>query len=284
MKVKEASGLFYSELKDKYPDTEIGNFVYFTLQSVLGYSRTDIVLRKEEEIENKKLAIIIGDLDMLKKNIPIQYILGETEFYGLKFKVTPDVLIPRPETEELVDLIIKESTKANACIIDIGTGSGCIAISLKKHYPGSSTYAIDISEKALAIAKENAQINDADITFIKYDILGNDETNILHRFDIIVSNPPYVLESEKQGIRENVKDHEPKIALFVPDDDPFLFYHAIVKFAKKHLKPGGLIYFEINERLACELETSIKQYGAKDFTLYKDIHNKDRIMKCMLVV
>ena len=282
MKVKDVSNLFLKELKDKYPETEIGNLVYFTLQSVLNYSRTDIVLRKEEEITEKKLANIIEVLEKLKSDIPIQYILGETEFYGLKFKVTPDVLIPRPETEELVDLIIKKNTKEHASILDIGTGSGCIAVSIKKHVPKSSVYAIDVSEKALVIAKENAKRNNTDITFLKYDILNNEELQSFPEFDIIVSNPPYVLESEKKGMRENVTNNEPHLALFVPDDNPFMFYHVIAKFAIKHLKQEGLIYFEINENLSSDLENSLNELGIKDITTYKDIHNKKRIMRCKL--
>lgn len=282
MKVKDISNLFQNELKGNYPHTEIGTFVYFTLQGVLGFSRTDIVLRKEDEIDEKKLPIIIDVLEKLKMDIPIQYILGETEFYGLKFKVTPDVLIPRPETEELVNLIIKENTKEDVCILDIGTGSGCIAISLKKHLSKSSVYAMDVSEKALVIAEENATGNNTDITFLKYDVLSKEETQSFPKFDIIASNPPYVLKSEKQGMRANVKNNEPQTALFVPDDDPFMFYHAIAKFAIKHLRQEGLIYFEINENLSSELENSLKELGIKEITTYKDIHNKNRIMRCKL--
>ncbi len=282
MKVKDVSNLYQNDLKGKYPETEIGNFVYYALQSILEYSRTDIVLRKDERIDEKKLDIIIDVLEKLKKDIPIQYILGETEFYGLKFKVTPDVLIPRPETEELVNLIIKENTKEDACIIDIGTGSGCIAISLKKNFQKSSTYALDISENALKIAKENARINNVDITFLEYDILSKEGTQSFPAFDVIVSNPPYILESEKQGMKANVTKNEPPLALFVPDDDPFKFYIAIAQFAIKHLKQKGFIYFEINENLSSELEISLKELGIKDITTYRDIHNKDRIMRCKL--
>jgi release factor glutamine methyltransferase len=279
MKVGEVSSLFQEKLKDKYPETEIGNFIFFTLQSLLGFSRIDVVLKKEEEINEKKLPLIKDVLEKIKNDNPIQYILGSTEFYRLKFKVTPDVLIPRPETEELVDLIIKENKKPNPLILDIGTGSGCIAVSLKRNIPDSFVYGIDISPDVLAIAKENAQINNTDIIFLKHNILHQKESYSFPEFDIIVSNPPYVLESEKKVMKANVIDHEPNIALFVPDEDPFMFYNAIAKFAIKHIKPGGLLYFEINERFAFDLELNLKKLGLINAVCFKDINNKDRILK-----
>ena len=245
--------------------------------------------------ESEMLKIHFAVKDLLK-NKPIQYIIGETEFCELKFKVNENVLIPRPETAEMIYKIANESpslqvskspsqsqsqsSTANSqkLILDIGTGSGCIAISLAKMLPESHVYALDISEKALVVAKENAKINDANITFIQDDILTMTKTMTQTKFDIIVSNPPYVRELEKADMRDNVLKWEPHNALFVSDDNPLIFYRKILEFAKSHLKENGEIWFEINEYLSKEMIDLCHELGFSNVKIHKDFRGKERIM------
>jgi release factor glutamine methyltransferase len=216
----------------------------------------------------------------LLKNKPLQYIIGETEFCDLKFKVNENVLIPRPETSELVHLITnRQQTTDNSqlTILDIGTGSGCIAISLAKQLPQSQVYALDISEKALCVAKDNAYINNVDITFIHDDILSL-RNKIETKFDIIVSNPPYVRDLEKAEMRDNVLNCEPHNALFVSDNDPLIFYRNILEFAKTHLKENGEVWFEINEYLGKEMTDLCLEMGFSNVNIYKDFREKERFL------
>lgn len=247
--------------------------------------------------ESEMLKIHFAVKDLLK-NKPIQYIIGETEFCELKFKVNENVLIPRPETAEMIYKIVNESpsqsqsSTANSqkLILDIGTGSGCIAISLAKMLPESHVYALDISEKALVVAKENAKINDANITFIQDDIFTMTKTitktitktmtktMTQTKFDIIVSNPPYVRELEKADMRDNVLKWEPYKALFVSDDNPLIFYRKILEFAKTHLNNNGEIWFEINEYLSKEMIDLCHELGFSNVKMHKDFRGKERIM------
>ena len=230
--------------------------------------------------ESEMLTFHFAVKDLLK-NKPIQYIIGETEFCDLKFKVNENVLIPRPETSELVYKIVerqKTKDKRQLSILDIGTGSGCIAISLAKNIPGSKVHALDISEKALEVAKENAINNNVDVTFINDDILSL-KNNIDTKFDIIVSNPPYVRELEKADMRDNVLNWEPHNALFVSDNDPLIFYRNILEFAKTHLNENGEIWFEINEYLGKEMTDLCKEYGFSDIEIFKDFRGKERGLK-----
>ena len=214
----------------------------------------------------------------LKKYEPIQYILGDTEFYGLNFIVEPGVLIPRPETEELVDLIIKDTPlNASYQLLDIGTGSGCIAITLGNSLKQCSVTAMDISEKALAIASKNSSKNNVAIRLELHDILSN--SNWAQQYDIVVSNPPYVRMSEKQAMKANVLDHEPEIALFVEDSDPLTYYEAILKFCITNLNTGGRLYFEINEYLGNDMVELVQRYEFRDVELIKDLAGKDRFIK-----
>jgi len=279
MKVKDITELFIKELLDKYSEREIKNIVLYALQHSLNFSKSDYFLKKEEIIREDKVSYLIDILKKLSKDIPIQYIIGNTEFFGLQFIVNHDVLIPRPETEELVEWIIKENKNKTASILDIGTGSGCIAISLKKYFPESSVTAIDISERALDVAKENASANNTSVKFHKMDILNKDECSTLAEFDIIVSNPPYVRESEKLLMRKNVLNYEPNEALFVPDDDPFKFYKAISELSILHIKRGGILFFEINENLSAELMEMIDSMGFVDTVVRKDINGKYRMLR-----
>jgi release factor glutamine methyltransferase len=220
-------------------------------------------------------------LDELKLGKPIQYILGECEFYGLNFKVNNDVLIPRPETEELVDLIIGENKNSKINILDIGTGSGCIAITLQKKLPLASVSAMDISENALALAKENALLNNVEINFLKDDALQLDHLKY-SKFDVIVSNPPYIANAEKNEMSNQVLDFEPHLALFVEDIEPLIFYDKISGFALSNLSPKGKLYFEINQNLSAE---TLKLLLDKGFTaeIIKDINGNDRIISAQLL-
>jgi release factor glutamine methyltransferase len=221
-------------------------------------------------------------LEKLKIQIPIQYIIGTTHFYGLEFIVDENVLIPRPETEELVDWIVKLnsklSKKKNLKILDIGTGSGCIAVSLAKNIPNSEVFAIDVSEKALAIAKKNAILNKVPVTFLHKNILETKDLN--QKFDIIVSNPPYVRNLEKAEIKPNVLDNEPHLALFVPDNDPLIFYKKIAELAAANLNPNGQLFFEINQYLGKETQELLEYIGLKNIELRKDIYGNDRMIAC----
>ena len=233
----------------------------------------------------------------LKNENPIQYIIGETEFYGLFFKVNKDVLIPRSETEELIDWILKEfNEKKELNILDIGTGSGCIAISLANHLPGANIYGIDISKEALQIAEQNAKLNNVKVNFLIQDILkmnvASSHSNLFMagpvmnslpmEFDIIVSNPPYVRELEKREIKSNVLQNEPHIALFVSDDNPLLFFDKIADFAKQCLTANGFLFLEINQYLAENTTALLQQKGFKTIELRKDVFGNDRMIKTSL--
>ena len=262
-------------LSPYYGPSEIESFTALIFNCIFGYSRKEMILKSNHilpESGYQKVAMIVS---RLKQHEPIQYILGETEFYGLKIKVEPGVLIPRFETEELVDLIIKREKGLNVKILDIGIGSGCIAISMKKNLPGSDVWGCDISDTALRVTRENAALNDVSLTLEKFDILGK-ETFRENRFDIIVSNPPYVTEKEKQVMQKNVLDFEPWLALFVPDNDPLIFYRAIVYQAKQILIPGGKLYFEINETYGNEISALMTGNGYT-VEIIKDINGKERI-------
>jgi release factor glutamine methyltransferase len=211
--------------------------------------------------------------------------LGHTEFYGLQFKVNPSVLIPRPETEELVEWVLNSNLPQTAInILDIGTGSGCIAISLKKNLPNATIWAIDISAEALKTAKENAKLNDAEVHFIETDVLNQNQTfNLLPlNFNLIISNPPYVTPADKGLMHANVTDFEPHTALFVPQDDPLLFYKSIADLAAKKLIKGGLLFFEINESYGEETAVMLEEKQFKQVELRKDLSGRDRMIKASL--
>ncbi len=279
--------LFRKELENLYPAEEIETFLFFSFSEYFGFSRSDMVLKKEMRLSESELLKFFRVIRKLKMHVPIQYILGNTEFYGLKLKVNEHVLIPRPETEELVDWIISDVTssvveKKSLKILDIGTGSGCIAIALKKNMPDAEVYALDISSNALSVAKENAEINNAEINFLQGDILANSQ---IHQFakspiQIIVSNPPYITEKEKTEMSANVLDHEPHTALFVPDNDALLFYRAILDFAKEKLAPGGKVYFELNSTYAAAVAELAAEKGFINCSIRKDLNGKERMLRC----
>lgn len=267
-------------LKDHFQPEEVKSLVHLIMKEICDLEPHQILLNKDKDLSAAEKELIRVIAERLCKQEPIQYILGHTLFYGYRFHVTPSVLIPRPETEELVETIIRDEQAEGLNILDVGTGSGCIAISLAKELKQASVSAIDISEEALTIAMENAVKNNADVYFLKTDIL-NDVLFKEEELDIIVSNPPYVLMNEKPEIRQNVLDHEPHTALFVPDEDPLLFYRAIAHFGTKHLKKGGRIYFEINASLGKETLELLQSTGYKNCILIKDLSGRDRIIKAI---
>lgn len=281
MTITSLKNIFKIHLKDLYPITEIESFFFQLIEFKIGLKRIDLALNPNQELTPDDEIYFSDSLVQLRKEIPLQYIIGKTEFYGLPFKVDKNVLIPRPETEELVSWII-EDVKKNSDkikILDIGTGSGCIAISLAKNIPNAEIWALDTSKKALKIAQENAILNNIEIKFINEDILQLDE--LTTQFNSIVSNPPYVRDLEKKEIKNNVLDNEPHLALFVKDSNPLLFYDKITDFGKKNLIPNGNLYFEINQYLGKETMDLLEKKELKNIELRKDIFNNDRMIKAI---
>ncbi|MGV3461079.1 MAG: peptide chain release factor N(5)-glutamine methyltransferase [Flavobacterium sp.] len=277
MKIRDYRTYFLEKLAPVFDATESENFFAITLEELKGWKRIDFAMNPEYEMNGDEIAEWNGILTQLEAQRPIQYIFGKAHFYGLEFKVDENTLIPRPETEELVEWIVNDSkNERELTVLDIGTGSGCIAISLAKNLNGAAVSAIDVSEKALAIAKENAKANDADVTLHLVNIL--DAEALPQTFDIIVSNPPYVRHLEKVEIKRNVLEHEPHLALFVEDDDPLLFYRKIAQLAKTHLDQNGRLYFEINQYLGPETVAMLEAEGFKDVILRKDMMGNDRMV------
>lgn len=265
-------------LGNHFQPEEVRSLTHLILKDVCNFEPHQILLHKDKELSEVTREQIRQIVNRLLAYEPIQYILGSTSFYGYSFKVTPAVLIPRPETEELVDLIVHEEHAENLRLLDIGTGSGCIAISLAKQLKQPVVSALDISEKALEVAKSNADANQADVRFIHRDILSSDDLQ-LEKQDVIVSNPPYVMNREMEAMKQNVLDYEPHNALFVPDEDPLLFYRTIALFGIRYLKEGGRLYFEINAALGQETKALISELGYRDCILSKDLSQRDRIIK-----
>jgi release factor glutamine methyltransferase len=292
MLLKHYKGHFLNSLQNIHEEQEIESFFFILTEYLHHLKRVDVALQPYFELsdsEIQKWNAIVSDLQQEK---PIQYITGETWFYGLQFEVNENTLIPRPETEELVEWII-ESQKSNVqsqtlAILDIGTGTGCIPISLKSNLPQVNVSAIDVSEHALEVAKRNAELNKVEINFIQANILEVQDLSQLPtpnsqlrtNFDIIVSNPPYVRNLEKQEIKKNVLDYEPHLALFVEDTDALLFYRKIAQLALKNLTPNGLLFFEINQYLGNETVELFKNLGFKNIELKKDMYGNDRMIKC----
>ncbi|EKT4498247.1 peptide chain release factor N(5)-glutamine methyltransferase [Flavobacterium psychrophilum] len=281
MLIKNYRTQFVQALASIFDEKEIESFFYIILEAFHQLKRVDLVLSPDLKLDNIQLLQWETVLLQLKEQKPIQYILGETQFFGLPFYVNKNTLIPRPETEELVEWIIKENLKIsslkNLKILDIGTGSGCIAISLAKNLPNASVFAIDVSDKALATAQKNAVLNEVDITFIEKNILQTEDLN--QEFDIIVSNPPYVRNLEKKEIHKNVLEYEPHLALFVENNDSLLFYRKITELATRNLSNNGQLYFEINQYLGKETVELLEKYNFKNTTLKKDIYGNDRMIK-----
>ena len=291
MKLKDLKHKFHEQLDAIYGKEEVQTFFFMLTEYYDAIKRIDLALNTDLTIEDDFVLKYESALEALKNHEPIQYIIGQTEFYGLPFYVNENTLIPRPETEELVELILSNTTTNGQLenvegnnqfnILDIGTGTGCIAISLAKQLPNANVSAIDVSAKALEIANKNAELNQVDINFIENDILKicDSELDSANKFDIIVSNPPYVRQLEKQQMQDNVLNHEPHLALFVDDENPLIFYRAITQFATKNLNPNGELYFEINEYLGKEMMSLLEEFGFKDIQLKQDLFGKDRMVK-----
>lgn len=287
MLLKNYKTTFLQELSSLYEEQEIESFFYIILEKLHGLKRIDLAINPQTVMDGAHLKQWKNIVSELKKQRPIQYILGETTFYGLSFLVNENTLIPRPETEELVELIIEstnyELRNTKLKVLDIGTGSGCIAISLAKHLPTSEVYAIDVSEEALATAKKNAELNKVAIDFISTNILDvitlSAVAGLDKQFDIIVSNPPYVRNLEKAEIKPNVLEYEPHLALFVEDTDALLFYRKIAELAIKNLNSNGKLYFEINQYLGKETIKLLEDFGFRNVELKKDIYGNDRMME-----
>lgn len=279
--MKEAIDKIRKSLSPYYSKGEIESFIRIIFEYLLNYSPVDIIMHKDSVLSDFIIRKIDKVIEELQAHKPIQYIFGETYFYGHKFKVTPDTLIPRPETEELVDLIVKENPESDLNVLDIGTGSGAIAISLALSLRFPEVTAYDISEKAIEVAKGNAKLLKAKVTFENCDILKAKAAPFTPALNIIVSNPPYICEWEKREMEENVLFYEPGLALFVPDSDPLLFYRAITEYAKDALIGGGKLYFEINNRYAQDTAKMIKGMDFEAVTTYRDVHNLPRFISAI---
>lgn len=291
MILKDFKSVFTKQLSSVYPQSEIDSFFFILIEEILGFKRIDSVLKADFLISSDVLNQLQNIIKRLLKEEPIQYITGNTEFYGLPFLVNENTLIPRPETEELVEWIITEVLEihgenvANFSILDIGTGTGCIPISLKYNLPNTIVSAIDVSPNALKVAQKNAKLNTVEINFIKQDILNTDDLEQVldsKKIDVIVSNPPYVRNLEKVEIKNNVLENEPHLALFVEDDNPLIFYDKIANLATKHLAKNGLLFFEINQYLGKETVEMLSAKGFKNIELKKDFVGNDRMIKASL--
>lgn len=275
--VKRIAQIIYDELSGYYTQSEVSALTRIIATEMLGVAQMTYFLKDDVTLKAEQEAMLFNAIERLKKQEPIQYIQGYSDFCGLRFKVTPATLIPRPETSELVEWIAADHQGKVVNILDIGTGSGCIAIGIANKLPESKVTAWDISTAALAVAAENSRNNGTEVTFERVDILSYEPKSA--QFDIIVSNPPYIKENEKSAMHSNVLDWEPHTALFVPDSDPLLFYRTIAKKGLTLLKPGGTLYFEINRAHGAETMKMLADYGYTDIELRKDFADNDRMIK-----
>lgn len=291
--IKDQFNFIRTEIINYYPAEEVTSMIFLILQELLGYSRAEILAKTEEAVPPEKVSQIRDIIKQLKAYKPIQYIFGRTEFYGMPFYVNEDVLIPRPETEELTDWIIREHGTEAIDILDVGTGSGCIAVALARHIPGSRVYAVDISSGALKTAMENARLNHASIQVLQMDmahppenILNHvlppgDGSNAAARFDLIVSNPPYIPEGNMENLPDNIVNYEPHLALFVKNDDPLLFYKYLIQFSDAFLAQQGRIYVELHESHASDLKSLFEKHRYQQVELKEDINQKPRMLKAV---
>ncbi len=285
MTIRKAYYYLCSNLTEIYNKKEAANIAELTIEKITGLSKVDRIVYGEKKLNDKQTSLLENYNEQLLKHKPVQYVLNEAWFAGVRFYVDEHVLIPRPETQELVNWIITDcvdNSKINNSVLDIGTGSGCIAIALKKKLSALNITALDISNEALKIASQNAEANDAIINFITADITQPVETKNLDSFDVIVSNPPYITKKEALSMDKNVLLFEPHLALFVTDENPFLFYESISNFALHHLTNNSFLYFEINESYANEVAQILYQKGFQSIETSKDLQGKDRMIKAAL--
>ncbi|MFT5103774.1 MAG: release factor glutamine methyltransferase [Candidatus Latescibacterota bacterium] len=280
MTIKTIKEKFTLDLQGLYPSEEIQSFFMMLSESFLNYSRIDIFLKQAEVLSEETTNKYFDALKRLQNQEPVQYIIGSTEFFGLRFNVNSATLIPRPETEELVRWVLENERGVEMdAILDIGTGSGCIAIALASELPNAAISGLDISEDAIRVAKENAKQNNVAVHFSYTDVLiANSLPGV---FSCIVSNPPYVRDSEKDQMASNVLENEPASALYVSNEDPLLFYRKIAQLAKNHLVEGGQIFFEINEYLGKEMIALLRSEGYHEIQIRKDMFGKDRMLRCV---
>ncbi len=276
--IGQIADLYRCELVDLYPRREIDTFIYMVCEDLMHMSRADVLLSGDEPVLEPYLNRMMDILSGLKQGRPIQHLLGKMVFYGLPLEVGPQVLIPRPETEELVHWLIQENAELDGSLMDICTGSGCIALAAKSHLPAARVSGVDNSVNALNTACRNARNNKLNIDFFHFDVLEQQSFGFVE-YDVIVSNPPYVKQSEQGGIEPHVLNHEPHEALFVPDDEPLLFYRRIVDLADSHLSRGGALYFEINRDHGAELCQLLRDRGYMEVECRKDINKMDRMVR-----
>jgi release factor glutamine methyltransferase len=284
-KVKHLVSFFHSELAQLYSKNEIDELAFRVFEHFLDFKREDMQRREEEQVNQSDLLLIYDAAKDLAKAKPLQYILGEAFFYKFPFYVDEHVLIPRPETEELVDMIYRENKDLKGRIFDIGTGSGCIPVSLKNLIPQATVEACDISDEALKIAVKNAERNHAEVKFFKTDILTlpfSDHRDMMMNYSLIVSNPPYIKRSEADQIHANVKEHEPHLALFVEGEDPIIFYKKIIDLCRLHLEKGGKLYFELNPLTAKDVKTYAESKNIfSHIDLLKDLSGNVRFFRAV---
>jgi len=276
--IKTFRQYLHSRLNHLYPSGEINSIADLIIMTIFNLNKLQQMLNPEYKISPSRRKELLEICHKLEKGMPVQYIIGETLFCNCRIKVNPGTLIPRQETEELVELIIKENPGFNGKIIDIGTGPGTIAIALASRMPDASVTGIDISAEALETARENAKLNNVKIKFLKADILKAGPETFPEKFNLLVSNPPYVPESEKKNLHINVKEFEPGVALFVPDNDPLLFYRAIIEKINFILAPGSKIYFEMHEKMGTALNSLMTSYGISETRIIKDLNGKERFI------
>lgn len=287
MTFNEARTELIKQLKPVYDSDEVKNIAELVLEHITRLTRMEQLSTKKNYLTCEQLEDIDSIVERLKKNEPVQYVLGYAWFAGMKLKVNKYVLIPRPETEELVDWVVTESEKSkfksqNLRVLDVGTGSGCISVAIKKKLPQADVSAIDVCSEAIFTATENAITQETDINFLLLDFLDEEKWKELGKYNIIVSNPPYIKTSEASVMHERVKTFEPHLALFVPDNDALIFYKKLGVFASNHLLPGGCLFVEINEALAQEVASCFSHAGLKDITVKKDMQGKERMIKASL--
>jgi release factor glutamine methyltransferase len=268
-------------LSEQYPDREIEAITDILFRSRLQLKKHEVGLKRNEIPAHKDLQWFDSAIRKLKAGYPVQYITGQAEFYGMVLDVTPEVLIPRPETEELVRWIMDGIPHPRPVIMDIGTGSGCIALALKKNMPGSYIMATDVDTAALVVASKNAAKLELDLQFIQHDILDKNPPGGLPTADIIASNPPYIPQHEKITMASHITAHEPPGALFVPDENPLLFYLSIARFARQHLREGGQLYLEVHEKFGIKVIDLLQEKGFISVELRQDINGKDRMIKAI---
>lgn len=287
MTISQAYRQLQYQLSEIYDERESSNIANLVIEHITGFTKANRIMNKNIPLSESQHVIYADYAKQLLKHKPVQYVLHESWFAGMKFYVTEDVLIPRPETEELVQWIISdyESYKISRqplSILDIGTGSGCIAVALKKKLHDAEVTAIDISEKALTVASNNATVNNTPATFIQQDITQKTKWGLLPQFTIIASNPPYIRKSEAAEMQVHVTDYEPHEALFVPDDNAILFYTVIAEFARAHLQPSGKLYFEIHEQAAEKVCSILSENNFTGITVKKDMQGKNRMVRAVL--